>query len=66
MKKTKLTQTEILLISLVAIIALLYAYETFVGKNYQKLAIKSDKTAKILEENYSQKIIPDIGVILPV
>lgn len=66
MKKLKLTQTEILLLSLIGIIALVYAYETFIGKNYQKFAIKSDKTAKILEENYSQKIIPEKGVALPV
>lgn len=66
MKKSKLTQTEILLLSLVGIIALVYAYETFIGKNYQKLAVKSDKTAEILEENYSQKIIPENGVVLPV
>ncbi|MDE1988822.1 MAG: hypothetical protein KGJ58_02600 [Patescibacteria group bacterium] len=67
MKKTKLTQTEILLISLVAIIALVYAYETFIGKNYQNQSIvKSDNTTKILGENYSQKIIPSEGVVLPV
>lgn len=58
-------QTEILFLSLVGIVALVYVYETFIGKNYQKLAIKSDKTAKILEENYSQKIIPENGVVLP-
>ncbi|MEK9182014.1 MAG: hypothetical protein AAB781_00285, partial [Patescibacteria group bacterium] len=65
MKKSKLMQTEILFLSLVGIVALVYVYETFIGKNYQKLAIKSDKTAKILEENYSQKIIPENGVVLP-
>ncbi len=67
MKKTKLTQTEILLVSLVAIIALLYAYETFVGNNYQnQSAIKSDKTAKIIAEDYSEKIMPKDGIVLPV
>ncbi len=66
MKKSKSTQTEILLVSLVAIIALLYAYETFVGKNYQnQSAIKGDKTAKIIEENYSLKVAPKEGVVLP-
>ena len=66
MKKSKLTQTEILLLSLIGIIALVYVYETFIGKNYQKSAIKRDKTVKIGKEDYSQKVIPENGVVLPV
>lgn len=66
MKKSKLTQTEILLLSLVGIIALVYVYEIFIGKNYQKSVIKTDKTTKIFQEDYSLKIIPENGVILPV
>ncbi|MBM2818196.1 MAG: hypothetical protein HW401_786 [Parcubacteria group bacterium] len=67
MKKTKLKQTEILLLALVAVIALLYVFETFAGKGIQGgLAVKSDKAEKISEENYEQKIIPKDGVVLPV
>lgn len=66
MKKLKLTQTEILLLFLVGIVALVYAYEIFIGKNYQKSAVKSSLTAKNLEENYFQKIIPENGIVLPV
>lgn len=65
MKKSKLTQTEILLLFLAGIVALIYVYETFIGNNYQKLAVKSDKTAKNLEENYSLKVAPENGVVLP-
>lgn len=65
MKKSKLIQTEILLLSLVGIVALVYVYETFIGKNYQRSAIKRDKTAKILEENYFLKVAPENGVVLP-
>ena len=61
-----MTQTEILLLSLIGIIALVYVYETFIGKNYQKSAIKRDKTVKIGKEDYSQKVIPENGVVLPV
>lgn len=64
--KLKLTQTEILLLYLVVIIALLYSYEIFTGKNHQVAIVKGDNTAKILEKNYEQKIIPKEGVILPV
>lgn len=68
MEKLKIKQqTKTLLISLVAIIASVYVYETFIGKNYQNQpTIKSDKTTKILEEYYSQKVIPKEGVVLPV
>jgi len=67
MKKTKLKQTEILLLALIAVIALLYVFETLAGKGIQGgLAVKSDKTEKISEENYEQKIIPKDGVVLPV
>ena len=67
MKKTKLKQTEIILLALIAVIALLYAFETITGKGIQGgLAVKSDKTEKVFEENYEQKIIPKDGVVLPV
>ena len=67
MKKIKLKQTEILLLALIAVIALLYAFETITGKGIQGgLAVKSDKTEKVFEENYEQKIIPEDGVVLPV
>ena len=67
MKKIKLKQTEILLLALIAVIALLYVFETLAGKGIQGgLAVKSDKTEKISEENYEQKIIPEDGVVLPV
>lgn len=68
MEKLKIKQqTKTLLISLVAIITLVYAYETFVGKNYQNQSIiKGDKTTKISEEDYSHKVIPEEGVVLPV
>ena len=67
MKKTKLKQTEILLLALIAVIALLYAFETFTGKGIQsKITVKSDKAEKISEENYEKEIIPKDGVILPV
>ncbi len=67
MEKIKTKQTKILLISLVVIIVLVYAYETFIGKNYQNQSIvKGDKTTKILGEDYSQKVIPKDGVVLSV
>jgi len=67
MKKTKLKQTEILLLALIAVIALLYAFETFTGKGIQsKMTVKSDKAEKVSEEYYEKEIIPKDGVILPV
>ena len=66
MKKSKLTQTGILLLSLIAIVALIYSFEVVTGKNIQNNpAVKGNKTAKILDENYSQKIVPEEGVVLP-
>jgi len=67
MKKTKLKQTGILLLALIVVIALLYAFETFTGKGIQsKMTVKSDKAEKVSEEYYEKEIIPKDGVILPV
>lgn len=66
MRKTKLKQTEILLLYLLGVIALIYVYETFIGKNYQKTIVENTETTQITEEDYSQKVIPEEGVVLPV
>lgn len=66
MKKMKLKQTEILLLYLLGIIVLIYAYETFVGKNYQNPTTEKAETIQITEEDYSQKVIPEEGFVLPV
>lgn len=66
MRKTKLKQTEILLLYLLGVIALIYAYEIFIGKNYQNTIAENIETTQITSEDYSQKVIPEGGVVLPV
>lgn len=67
MKKLKLTQAAILLSSLVVIIVFVSALETLVARGGMiKSVARGDKTTKIVEEGYSQKIIPESGVVLPV
>ena len=66
MKKSKSLEISILLSSLIIVAALFYTSETTAKKTGQdKSAVKNGKTAKILEENYSQKVIPEDGVVLP-
>lgn len=67
MKKSKLTQTGILLLSLVAIVVLLSFLETIaIRSGLIKPAVKDGKTSKTLEEDYSTKITPEKGVTLSV
>lgn len=66
MKKSKSIEISILLSSLIIVTALFYTSETTTRKTDQdKTVAKSNKTVKILEENYSQKVIPQDGVVLP-
>src|SRR3990167_4381074 len=67
MKKSKSLEISILLSSLLIVGALVYSANTkndVRGKT--ETAAKTNKTEKILEDNYSQKIIPEDGVVLPV
>ena len=67
MKKSKSLEISILLSSLLVVGALVYsanAKKDFRGK--AETIAKSDKAEKIIEDNYSQKIIPRDGVVLPV
>ena len=67
MKKSKSLEISILLSSLLVVGALVYsanAKKDFRGK--AETIDKSDKQAeKVIEENYSQKVIPEDGVVLP-
>ena len=67
MKKSKSLEISIIFSSLVIVGALVYSAN--VKKDVSdktKTAAKINKVEKILEENYSQKVIPKDGVILPV
>lgn len=67
MKKIQSIKTVITLLSLLVVIALFYVLETVaVRSGLIKSVVKNGKTTKITEENYSQKIIPENGVVLPV
>ena len=66
MKRSKSLEISILLSSLLVVGVLVYsanAKKDFRGK--AETIAKSDKAEKIMEENYSQKVIPEDGVVLP-
>src|SRR3989339_1231696 len=66
MKKSKSLEISILLSSLLIVGALVYsanARKDVRGKT--ETAIKTNKTEKIIEDNYEQKVIPEDGVVLP-
>src|SRR3989344_1815374 len=66
MKKSKSLEISILLSSLLIVGALVYSANTkndVRGKT--ETAAKTNKTEKIIEDNYSQEVIPEDGVILP-
>ena len=66
MKKSKSIEISILLSSLIIVAALFYTSETTTRKTDQNKSIaQNNKTAKIPEENYSPKVIPEDGVVLP-
>lgn len=66
MKKSKLLETSIILSSLIVVGALFYTSGTTAKKTGQSnLDVKNSKAEKILEESYSQKVIPEKGVVLP-
>ena len=59
-------EISILLSSLIIVAALFYTSMTTAKKNRTRsVGRQKNKTAKILEENYSQKVIPEDGVVLP-
>ena len=66
MKKSKSLEISILLSSLLVVGALVYsanAKKDLRGK--AETIAKSDKAEKVIEDNYSQKVIPEDGVVLP-
>ena len=66
MKKSKSLEISILLSSLLIVGALVYsanARKDIRGKT--EIAVKTNKTEKIIEDNYSQEVIPEDGVVLP-
>ena len=66
MKKSKSLEISILLSSLLVVGALVYsanAKKDVRGKT--ETAVKTNKTEKITEDNYEQKVIPEDGVVLP-
>ena len=66
MKKSKSLEISILLSSLLIVGALVYsanARKDVRGKT--ETAVKTNKTEKIIEDNYEQKVIPEDGVVLP-
>ena len=66
MKKSKSLEISILLSSLLIVGALVYsanARKEVRGKT--ETVAKTNKTEKIIEDNYEQKVIPEDGVILP-
>ena len=66
MKKSKSLEISILLSSLLIVGALVYsanAKKDIRGKT--ETAAKANKTEKITEDNYEQKVIPEDGVVLP-
>jgi len=66
MKKSKSLEISILLSSLLIVGALVYsanAKKDVRGKT--ETAVKTNKTEKITEDNYEQKVIPEDGVVLP-
>ena len=66
MKKSKSLEISILLSSLLIVGALVYsanARKEVRGKT--ETAVKTNKTEKIIEDNYEQKVIPEDGVVLP-
>jgi len=66
MKKSKSLEISILLSSLLIVGALVYsanAKKDVRGKT--ETAVKINKTEKIIEDNYSQEVIPKDGVVLP-
>src|SRR3990167_8349424 len=66
MKKSKSLEISILLSSLLIVGALVYSANTkndVRGKT--ETAAKTNKTEKIIEDNYSQEVIPEDGVVLP-
>ena len=66
MKKSKSLEISILLSSLIIVAALFYTSGTTAKKSDQnKTVAQNGKTAKVPEENYSQKVIPEDGVVLP-
>jgi len=66
MKKSKSLEISILLSSLLIVGALVYSAN--VRKDVRgktETAVKTNKTEKIIEDNYEQKVIPEDGVVLP-
>ena len=66
MKKSKSLEISILLSSLLIVGALVYsanARKEVRGKT--ETVAKTNKTEKIIEDNYEQKVIPEDGVVLP-
>ena len=67
MKKSKSLEISILFSSLIIVGALVYS--TNVKKDVRvktEIIAKSKKAEKVIEDNYSQKVIPKDGVVLPV
>ena len=66
MKKSKSLEISILLSSLIIVAALFYTSMTTAKKSEQdKAVVPNGKTAKVPEENYSRKVTPEDGVVLP-
>ena len=66
MKKSKSLEISILLSSLLIVGALVYSANARKDiRSKTETAAKANKTEKITEENYSQKVIPEDGVVLP-
>lgn len=67
MKNLKLTQTVILLFSLIVIVVFVSSLETFAtGNGFIKTAISGKKSGPKIEKDYLENIIPQNGVVLPV
>lgn len=66
MKKSKLTQTAILLSFLIVLVVAVSALETIAVRNgFIKTSIGGKKSDAKIEKDYSEKIIPEEGVVLP-
>lgn len=66
MKKTKLTQTAVLLSSLIVIVVFVSSLETLAARSgLIKSNISVKKSDVKIEKDYSEKIIPKEGIVLP-
>ena len=66
MKKSKSLEISILLSSLLVVGALVYSANAKKDlRDKTETIAKSDKAEKVIEDNYSQKVIPKGGVVLP-